>query len=185
VLSKVITGSPGVGKHTISNRLAKRLNLKLIDINKVAIESGIFEQKNESVDVDVDKLKKMLAKKITKNSLLVGHLAPYVISQKQVDTAVVLRKSPYKLASIYKKRKYSYEKSIQNLGSEILGITLYDAISKFGSDKTFQIDTTNKSVSTVVKKIKNLFAKGVLEEDEVDWLGLISERNDIKRFFPY
>jgi len=185
VLSKVITGSPGVGKHTISNRLAKRLNLKLIDINKVVIESGIFEQKNESLDVDVEKLKKMLAKKITKNSLVVGHLAPYVISQKQVDTAVVLRKSPYKLASIYKKRKYSYEKSIQNLGSEILGITLYDAISKFGSDKTFQIDTTNKSVSEAVKKIESLFAKGVLEEGEVDWLGLISERNDIKRFFPY
>ncbi|HLC09593.1 MAG TPA: AAA family ATPase, partial [Nitrosopumilaceae archaeon] len=83
-MSKVITGSPGVGKHTISNRLAKRLNLKLIDINKVAIESGIFEQKNESFDVDVKKLKKMLVKKITKNSLVVGHLAPYVISQKQV-----------------------------------------------------------------------------------------------------
>lgn len=184
-MSKVITGSPGVGKHTISNRLAKRLNLKLIDINKVAIESGIFEQKNESLDVDVKKLKKMLAKKITKNSLVVGHLAPYVISQKQVDTVVVLRKNPYKLASIYKKRKYSYGKSIQNLGSEILGVSLYDAISAFGSDKTFQIDTTNKSVSTVVKKIESFFANGILEEDEVDWLGLISERNDLKRFFPY
>lgn len=184
-MSKVITGSPGVGKHTISNRLAKRLNLKLIDINKVAIESGIFEQKNESLDVDVKKLKKMLAKKITKNSLVVGHLAPYVISQKQVDTVVVLRKNPYKLASIYKKRKYSYGKSIQNLGSEILGVTLYDAISALGSDKTFQIDTTNKSVSTVVKKIESFFANGILEEDEVDWLGLISERNDLKRFFPY
>lgn len=184
-MSKVITGSPGVGKHTISNRLAKRLNLKLIDINKVAIESGIFEQKNESFDVDVKKLKKTLVKKITKNSLVVGHLAPYVISQKQVDTVVVLRKNPYKLTSIYKKRKYSYGKSIQNLGSEILGVTLYDAISAFGSDKTFQIDTTNKSVSTVVKKIESFFANGILEEDEVDWLGLISERNDLKRFFPY
>ena len=185
MLSKVITGSPGVGKHTISKRLAKRLNLKLIDINKVAIEYGIFEQKNESLDVDVKKLKNLLAKKITKNSLVVGHLAPYVISQKQVDMVVVLRKSPYKLASIYKKRKYSQEKSIQNLGSEILGVTLYDTISEFRSDKTFQIDTTNKSVSTVVKKIEGLFANGVLEEDEVDWLGLISERNDLKRFFPY
>ena len=185
MLSKVITGSPGVGKHTISNRLVKRLNLKLVDINKVAIESGIFEQKNESFDVDVKKLKKMLVKKITKNSLVVGHLAPYVISQKQVDTVVVLRKSPYKLTSIYKKRKYSHEKSIQNLGSEILGVTLHDAISKFGSDKIFQIDTTNKSISSIVKKIEALFVKGVLKEDEVDWLGLISERNDLKRFFPY
>ena len=185
MLSKVITGSPGVGKHAVASRLAKKLDLELIDINKVAIQSGIFERKNESLDVDVQKLKKMLVKKITKNSLVVGHLAPYVISRKQVDVAVVLRKSPYKLASIYKKRNYSHEKSIQNLGSEILGVTLHDAISEFGSTKTFQIDTTNKSVLEVVKKIVNLFAKGVLEEDEVDWLGLISEKNDLKRFFPY
>src|SRR5574341_1045963 len=147
-MSKVITGSPGVGKHTVAKQLAKNLDLEIIDINKVAIEEGIFEKKNETLDVDVKILKKIITKKNTKNSLIVVHLAPYVVSRKQVDVAVVLRKNPYSLSSIYKKRKYSYEKSIENLGSEILGVTLYDAINEFGPDKTFQIDTTLKSVST-------------------------------------
>ena len=185
MLSKVITGNPGVGKHTVAKQLAKRLDLDLIDINKIAIQEGIFERKDETLDVDVKKLKKILGKIITKNSFVVGHLAPYVVSRKQVKMAIVLRRDPYKLISVYEKRKYSYQKAIENLGSEILGVTYYDSINEFGSDRTLQLNTTSKSVSTIVKKIEDLFVKGIFQEDEVDWLGWISEKNDLKRFFPY
>jgi adenylate kinase len=184
-LSKVITGNPGAGKHTIAKHIAKRLDLELIDINKVVKQEGIFEEDKGTLDVDIKKLKKILEKKITKNSLVVGHLAPYVVSRKQVEIVVVLRRDPYELISVYKKRKYPHQKSIENLGSEILGVTYYDSINEFGPDRTFQINTTGKSVSTIVKKIEDLFTKGIYQEDEVDWLGLISEKNDLKRFFPY
>lgn len=184
-MSIVITGNPGVGKHTVGKLLAKKLDLKLIDINKVAIQEGIFEESEGTLDVNVKKLKKTLEKLITKNSLVVGHLAPYVVSRTQVKAAVVLRRNPYRLISVYKKRRYSHQKAIENLGSEILGVTYYDSINEFGSDKTFQFNTTGQSVNTIVKKIKDLFVKGVFSEDEVDWLGLISEKNDLKRFFPY
>lgn len=185
MMSKVITGSPGVGKHTVGKKLAKRLRLDLIDINKIAVNSGIFEKKYETLDVDIIILKKILAKEITENSLVVGHLAPYVVSRKNVDIVVVLRRSPYELISVYRKRNYSQQKSIENLGSEILGVTYYDASREFGHDKTFQIDTTSKSVSSVVKKIETLFQVSNLQEDKVDWLGMIADKNDLKRFFPY
>lgn len=181
----IITGNPGVGKHTIAKLLAKKLGLDLIDINKIAMQKGVFEESADTLDVDVKKLKKTLEKVITKKSLVVGHLAPYVVSRKKVKIAVVLRKDPYKLISIYEKRKYSHQKTIENLGSEILGVTYYDSINEFGSDRTFQFNTTGKSVSIVVKRIKDLYVKGRFHEDEVDWLGLISEKNDLKRFFPY
>ena len=185
MLSKVITGNPGVGKHTVAKQLARRLSLDLIDINKVAIQERIFEESEGTFDVDVKKLKKILGKMITKNSLVVGHLTPYVISRKQVKIAVVLRRDPYKLISVYEKRKYSHQKAMENLGSEVLGVTYYDSINEFGSDRTFQLNTTDKSVSAIVKKIEDLFVNGVFQEDKVDWLGLISEKNDLKRFFPY
>jgi len=185
VLSKVITGNPGVGKHTVAKQIAKNLHLNLIDINRVAIENGIFVLGKETLDVDTKALQKILDKKITNHSLIVGHLAPYVISRNKVNMAIVLRKSPYRLIPIYKKRKYSKQKTIENLGSEILGITFYDTLKKFGPSKTHQIDTSLSSVSKVVKRIETLFEKGKFSEDQVDWLGLISKKGDLKRFFPY
>ena len=185
MLSKVITGNPGVGKHTVSKLIAKNLNLDLIDINKIAIESGTFVQKKETLDIDTKALQKILDKKITNHSLIVGHLAPYVISRNKIKTAIVLRKNPYKLISVYKKRKYSKQKTLENLGSEILGITFYDALKKFGPTKTHQIDTSFSSVSKVVKRIETLFEKGKFQEDRVDWLDLISKKGDLERFFPY
>ena len=181
----ILTGNPGVGKHTVAKLLGKKLGFDLIDINQVAVQEGVFEESEGVLDVDVKKLKKILGKMITKNSLVVGHLTPYVISRKQVKIAVVLRRDPYKLISVYEKRKYSHQKAMENLGSEVLGVTYYDSINEFGSDRTFQLNTTDKSVSAIVKKIEDLFVNGVFQEDEVDWLGLISEKNDLKRFFPY
>lgn len=181
----VITGNPGVGKHTVAKLLAEKLDLELIDINKVAIQKGIIEKRNVTSDVDVKKLKKILGKLVTKNSIVVGHLAPYVVSRKQVKLAIVLRRNPYKLASVYQKRKYTHQKSIENLGSEILGVIYHDSVTEFGSDKTLQLDTTGKSVSAIVKKISHLFVKNTCSGDKVDWLGLIYEKNDLKRFFPY
>ena len=185
MLSKVITGNPGVGKHTVAKQIAKNLNLDLIDTNKVAIENGIFVRGKETLDVDTKALQKILNKKITNHSLVVGHLAPYVIPRNKVQIVIVLRKSPYKLIPVYKKRKYSKQKTIENLGSEILGITFYDALKKFGPSKIHQIDTSLSSVSKIVKRIEMLFEKGEFQEDQVDWLGLISKKGDLKRFFSY
>ncbi len=184
-MSKVITGNPGVGKHTIAKQIAKNLKLKLIDINNVAVENGIFVRGNETLDVDTKALQKILDKKITNHSLVVGHLAPYVIPRKKAQIVIVIRKNPYKLIPVYKKRKYSEQKTIENLGSEVLGITFYDALKKFGPVKTHQVDTSLSSVSKVVKKIEMLFEKGRFQQDQVDWLGLISKKGDLKRFFPY
>ena len=182
---KIITGNPGTGKHTIAKWISRKLNLEIIDINKIAIDEGVFEKNNGTLDVDVSKLKKIINKIGSENSILVGHLAPYVISPKNVEMAVVLRKNPYKLQSIYKKRKYTNKKSLENLGSEILGIVYYDTVREFGREKTFQIDTSDKSILLTVKKVESMF-KGIKVKDEnVDWLQLVLKKGDMKKFFPY
>lgn len=180
---KIITGNPGTGKHTITKLISKKLNLEIIDITKIAIDEKVFKRNKETLDVDVGKLKKII-NKMNSDSILVGHLAPYVVSLKNVEIAVVLRKSPYKLQSVYKKRKYTNKKSLENIGSEILGIVYHDTVKEIGRKKTFQIDTSNKSISTTVKKIESIF-KGSKAEDNVDWLQLVLKKGDIQKFFPY
>jgi adenylate kinase len=182
---KMITGNPGTGKHTIARRIAKNLGLELVDISKVAIQEKIFEKRNGVIEVDVPNLKKILMKRISGKSLLVGHLAPYVVLRNKVDIAVVLRRSPYELEGLYKKRKYSTNKLLENLGSEILGITHYDTVKNIGQNKTFQFDATNKSITSITKKIESLFQKGTIKGDSVDWLELVLKNEDLRRFFPY
>jgi adenylate kinase len=180
---KIITGNPGTGKHTIAKLISKKLNLEIIDINKIAISNKVFKKNHGTLDVDVGKLKKIIDK-MNSESILVGHLAPYVISSKNIESAVVLRKSPYKLQSIYKKRKYTSKKSLENLGSEILGILYHDTVQEFSRKKTFQIDTSDKSISITVKKVESIF-KGSKVEDNVDWLQLVLKKGDMQKFFPY
>jgi len=180
---KIITGNPGTGKHTIAKLISKKLDLEMIDINKIAISKKVFKRNKGILDVDVIKLKKII-NKMNSDAILVGHLAPYVISSKNVDIAIVLRKNPYKLQSIYKKRKYTNKKSLENIGSEILGIVYHDTVQEFGRKKTFQIDTSDKSISTTAKRVESIF-KGSKVEDNVDWLQLVLKKGDIQKFFPY
>jgi adenylate kinase len=183
-MSLVITGNPGVGKHTISEILAKKLNYEIFDINKIALKSLNVKKNSGTVDVDTKKLKNIIKKKITKKSLIVGHLAPYVLTKSQVKAVIVLRKNPYNLISIYKERKYTHQKMIEDLDSEILGIIAYDSVKKFGKDKVYQIDATKKLPAMIVKKIQSIFEND-FKQDKIDWLTLVANKKELKKFFTY
>ena len=116
--------------------------------------------------------------------MIVGHLAPYVVEKSKVDVVIILRKNPYKLEEVYETRGYSKEKIKENLGSEILGITAHDAISEFGTEDTFQIDTTTKTPQEVVEKIQKIIQEHD-NDDNVDWLSEINEKDDLQKFFDY
>lgn len=180
-MSIVITGNPGVGKHSISDKIANKFGLSVVDINNVAKDAGLFEENENSNDVDVNELKKILKSKISKKSLIVGHLAPYVLEKNQVEIMIILRKSPYDLLKVYKQRKYDAKKSKENAGSEVLGIIAHDAISKF-QEKAFQIVSSGKSIQQVIKRVTNVISKSSGSE-EVDWLDLVTKNNDLKKFF--
>ena len=53
-MALVITGNPGVGKHTIAEEISKENSYKLLDINKIAIKAGIIENNQDTLDVDDD-----------------------------------------------------------------------------------------------------------------------------------
>jgi adenylate kinase len=193
-MSIIITGSPGVGKHTIAKEIERTWKIsELIDINKIAIDAGLVEQGQDALDVDVNKLKKHLEPIVSdiprlhwmgRTGLVVGHLAPYVLDGKSFNPCIVLRKNPYKLLDIYKKRGYTEKKMKDNLGSEILGIITNDAIKNFGQEKTFQVDTTDHTPKELAVRIQDIFY-GDDNGDNIDWLQLIQEKNDLKKFFDY
>ena len=176
----VLTGNPGVGKHTTASEIMKQNTMyEIIDINNLAIELGLTEKAKETLEVYVAELKIKMKQKVSKNSLIVGHLAPYVLDESDVDVAIVLRKNPMDLIKVFKNRGYSKEKIKSNTASEFIGVTFNDSISSFGEEKTFQIDTTNKTpeqVTSIIDKIVNGKNKG----DIVDWFHLIDKNTAIQ-----
>ncbi|MBI2110861.1 MAG: AAA family ATPase [Nitrosarchaeum sp.] len=182
-MSIVITGNPGVGKHTVAKEISKHLKLPINDINSIARDAGLFEKNEDTNDVDISKLEKIIKEKIFSPSLIVGHLASYVLSSVKIKTVIVLRRNPYDLIAVYKKRGYTEEKTRENTGSEILGIIAHDAIEQFGT-KVFQVDVTGKSISEGTEKVLSIINRRGVNE-EVDWLDLVTKQNDLKKFFAY
>ena len=107
----VITGNPGVGKHTIADLFLKYdSSYQIFDINKFVIEKGFGEQVDDSIEIDTTKLKNEIGKLCLDRSLIVGHLAPYVFDESNIDLVIILRKNPYALIEIYKERNYESSK---------------------------------------------------------------------------
>ncbi len=133
----VITGNPGVGKHTTALELRKILDFTVIDINDLAIKYHAFLQ-IPNIEIDSNKIANIIESKLgeSQRTIIVGHIAPYVLKKEWIDLAVVLRKSPYAILSTLENRKYSAEKIRENVASEILGITLYDSVTVLWNRKT-------------------------------------------------
>ena len=181
----VITGNPGVGKHTIADLFAKQnSSYQIFDINKFAIEKGLGEQTDDGIEVDTKKLKNEIQKLNLEKSLIVGHLAPYVLDESNIEFVIILRKNPYELIKIYEKRKYQNPKIKENSGSEVLGVIANDSITSFGKEKSFEIDATDKTPEIILKRIQDIM-NNQENGDIVDWLKLIEEKNEMNKFFDY
>ena len=181
----VITGNPGVGKHTIAELFLKHdTSYQILDINRFAIENGFGEKINGDIEVDTTKLKNEIQKLNLNKLLIVGHLAPYVLDKSNIDLVIILRKNPYNLIEIYKERNYQNSKIKQNAGSEILGVIANDSILSFGKEKSYEIDTSNKTPKIILEDILNIInnKKG---GDIVDRLRLVEEKKEIDKFFDY
>jgi adenylate kinase len=185
----VITGTPGVGKHSAATFLTKKLNgSRIIDINKIAVKHDVFLKNIDGERTDEVNLKE-LATLIEEESesqdrcIIIGHLAPYVVDSKEVTLAAVLRRSPYHLSRTLGDRGYTNKKVNDNVVSEILDICLFDTLKVFGIAKTTEIDTSNTAPFEVADEIiSTLFRKCDRKIGITDWISLICKNGDSNKF---
>ena len=183
----VITGNPGVGKHTTAFELKKILDLVLIDINDLAVQHHAFLQM-PNLEIDSRRIAAIIESKLgeSQRTVIVGHLAPYVLKKEWIDLTIVLRRSPYAILSTLESRNYSVEKIRENVASEILGVILYDSVQCFGKEKIAELDTTQTTSTEICEKIISLIKGNTGRKiGVVDWLSLVNERGDVGRFLEY
>ncbi|MGQ9780826.1 MAG: adenylate kinase family protein [Nitrososphaeria archaeon] len=182
-----ITGSPGTGKKTLAKGLSLATGYKVININQLCISKGaILGRDKYGIIADTRKLKKILAENtMHQNFILVGHLLPYVSSPDEIDFTIVLRCNPYTLGERLRQRRYPEGKTLMNLGAEILGTSYFDTIKKFGKRKVHVIDTSSRSPNeTLDEALLALSGRIRYDGSDIDWLGLVRDKGDLRRFFP-
>ena len=188
----VITGTPGVGKHTVAESLSIVMgNIPILDINGIILSENLLTTSSENdkdKEVDIQKsyefLTLLLSKDEFQNSIIVGHLAPYVINSQSVDFVVILRRSPYELKKIYQERCYSDSKTKDDINAEILGILSYDASKNFEFSKLSEWEnSSNLSPSSVAQSIYDMCFDAKLRSfGLIDWISLIQSDSEMLKY---
>jgi len=185
----LVTGAPGVGKTTSSNKLASKLDARYIGITELVKKEKLIssiDENRETLVTDTKKAAKRVQDILSEtegNIIIEGHYVVDVVSKKDVDTVFVLRRDPQELKNVLEKRQYPEKKVWENLAAEILDVCLCDAISACGADKVCEIDTSNKTVETVVEEmILVLENKQECKIGIVDWLGKLENKGRLEEF---
>jgi adenylate kinase len=185
----VVTGTPGVGKTTVSKKLAKKLNAHHIGITDLVKKEKLFTSLDEvrkTLVADTEKVSKRMQEILQSsagNVIIEGHYAVDVVSKKDVNNVFVLRRDPAKLKAVLEKRGFEGKKLCENLAAEILDVCLLDALSVSGNDKVCEIDVSDKTVEEVVEEITLVLEKKKpCQSGIVDWLGKLDNEGRIGEF---
>ena len=172
-----VTGSPGTGKKTVGLALAHMTGLEFLSINDFAIAHKYGFWRRSEFIVDLRKTRDSIN---TEGKIVCGHLLPFLIPKSRVDFVAVLRCSPRELARRYLSRKYSKQKSRENLEAELIGVVAAKAALVYGLEKTAEFDTSRTKPGSVAKKILETMTGGRKRHfGEIDWM---ASRASFRRF---
>ena len=168
-----ITGSPGTGKKTIGQELARITGLEFLSISDFAIAREYGSWRHDDFLVNLRKTRNAID---TRGKIVSGHLLPYIIPKSKMDFVAVLRCSPRVLAKRYLSRKYSKQKIKENLEAELIGVIAEKTISTYGLEKAAEFDTTRTTnPRRIATRILETATGGRKRHfGEIDWMASLS-----------
>jgi len=183
----LVTGTPGVGKTTVSQKLASKLDAVYVGVTELVKKQNLItsvDKERKTLIADTKKVSKHLQGILAKTEgilIIEGHYAVDVVPKKDVNTVIVLRRDPRELKAALEKRGYDEKKLWENLSAEILDVCLWDALSACGPNKVCEIDVSGKTVEAVVEEMMMVLEK---REDcrngVVDWLGKLENEGKVE-----
>jgi len=174
----IITGTPGVGKTSVSKKVASILNAKYVNLADFVKSNKLFLEYDDELNshiIDEEKTRKILRRLLKEYSRVVvdTHILT-VFDPNAVDLVIVLRLNPKILLKRLKERNYSLSKIKVNIQAEMLGVCLSEAVEIFGLDKVAEVDTTARNLEEVVREVLNAIDyPNKYKPGKVDWSQLI------------
>jgi len=161
-----ITGTPGTGKSSACDVLAKR-GYVVADLDEIARREGLIvgrDVERGTDEVDVDALREGL-----RIPAKVAFLKSHYSHRMDVNLAVVLRCRPSVLRARLDARGWAPEKVRENVEAEAIDVILQEAVARLPF--VFEIDTTSTQPTDTAEAILEILqgkTKGH-EPGTVDW----------------
>ena len=180
----LITGTPCTGKTATAKKLAQKLNARYINLTDFANAHRLTtgeDKTRKTLIINETEMRKKLVETIntTENATVIidGHYAAAVVPERCVSSLFVLRRNPIELRKFMEMKGYQDTKLWENLASEILDVSLVEALQQYGEDKVCELDATGKTVEAVVTEILTVINKNKkCHVGKVDWLGMLETR---------
>lgn len=187
----VITGTPGVGKSTISKIIAQRLQGIHIDCGRVALNGGMtieYDEKKETHTIDERLLSRRLKEIVAKydsDIILEGHFIPRISGFKP-ERVFVLRCHPRKIIDRLEEKSYSKRKIAENVAAEILDFCLNDAIKVFDRTKIFEIDNSKNRPNLMASMILSMLEGKIRRKSKhIDWISKMEKEESLQEILKY
>lgn len=142
-----VTGTPGTGKTTAVREVGT--DLDVVHLNDVIREEGFHDGEDPdrgSLYADLDALAEWLG---DRECLVESHLAHRL----DADRVVVLRCHPERLEARLRERGESPETAAENAQAEALDVILSEAVERHGTERVYEIDTTDRTPEAVARDI--------------------------------
>ncbi len=185
-----ISGTPGVGKSTISRRISERLGIPWIDLSDAVIRNRLyveFDDVRASYIIDEDRVRAYLEKLYREQGpfVLDSHYAE-IAPRHLLEIIVVVRLSPLELIERLVNKGWSCSKVAENVEAELLSICTRNAIEEHGDEMVVEVDATGKSVGEIVNEILSIvFGEKPIEHGHrIDWLTQLSPQ-ELSRVLSY
>lgn len=153
----LISGTPAAGKTTVAEVLGEKLGWKVISLNDLARERNLYcgyDEKRKVKVVDIDMIREEVSKIMEREEDLI--VESHYAHELPGDTVVILRVNPDELRKRGKEKQWQFEKTEENVISEIMEICKIEALEM--GKKILEIDTTTKKpeqvASEIIKKLK-------------------------------
>ncbi len=171
----IITGTPGVGKSTLSRALARRLGAQFVDLGELVKAERLdvgFDRSRGSLIIDEKRVREHLAAMLDGSGKVVvaSHAVGHIVPRRADSFAIVLRLDPVLLYRRLLRKGWTKSKIWENVESELLDVCYFDAAQTLGAKRVFELDTGTWSRSRVLQEALKILRGKRGQMPRVNWL---------------
>lgn len=141
----LVTGTPGTGKTTLSQHLAREVGLRHVDVGDFARERGLLGAHDAALDfhyLDEDGVLDALEPIMADGGVILDHHSSDWFPERWVQLVVVLRASTETLYDRLQARRYGKEKLDGNVQAEIMQVARDEAKESYPKAVFVELDNS-------------------------------------------